>query len=56
MVKPRLWSAGEVTDQGILVPDLLYPSTSDFLGKVGLNLSLGLVTSCYGYMDCMLEA
>ena len=35
-------SSGEATDQGMLAPDLLPPSTPDFLGKVGLNLPWGL--------------
>ena len=40
---------GEATDQDTLAPDFLtHPPTPDFLGKVGLNLALG-VTSCCGH-------
>ena len=31
-------------------------STSDFLAKIGLNLALGLITSCYRQKTCMLLA
>ena len=41
-------STGEANDQGMLALDCP-PSTPDFLGKVGLNLALGLVTSCCGH-------
>ena len=34
---------------------MLPPSTADFLGKVGLNLVLGLVTSIIQFSDCMME-
>ena len=30
-------------------------STPDFWGEVGLNLALGLVTSCWSKSDCMME-
>ena len=38
-------STGEATDQNMLTPDCS-PSTLDFSGNVGLNLELGLATSC----------
>ena len=37
-----------VADQDMLAPDLLPHPTPDFLGKVGSNLALGLVSSCCG--------
>ena len=40
-------SKGEATDQDTLAPD--FPSI--FLGKVGLNLAVGLVTSCCGHKN-----
>lgn len=40
-------SIGEPTNQDMLVPDCSQ-STSDFFGKVSVNLALGLVTSSYG--------
>ena len=33
-------SKGEASDQDMLSPDLLPPSTPDFSGKVGLNFAL----------------
>ena len=39
-----LWGVGpgEATDQDMLVPDLLPPSTPDFSSEVDLNLALDL--------------
>ena len=45
---------GEATDQDMLTP-ALHPHPSQTSGKVGLNLALGLVTSCM-METCMLLA
>ena len=48
-------STSEATDQDVLSLVFAPPSTgSDFLGKVGLNLALGLVTSFFWLQDFML--
>ena len=47
-------STGEATDQDLLVAP---PSTLDLLGKVGLKLALGMVTSsCSRQTACLRPA